>query len=51
MKGRDRSDFLRLTAGPRMARLTELVDALAKPWTDFYIPTPVDDTWYRSYKQ
>lgn len=49
LKGHERSDFLRLTAVSRMARLTELVAALAKPWTDFYSPAPVDDTWYRNY--
>jgi tagatose 1,6-diphosphate aldolase len=51
LKGHERSAFLRSIAQPRMARLTALVDALAKPWTDFYLPTPVDDTWYRGYSQ
>lgn len=34
--GNDRQRFLERTARPRMARLTALCDALARPWTEFY---------------
>lgn len=49
LSGTERSAFLREIAAPRMARVTELVDALAKPWTDFYQSAPVDDAWYAAY--
>lgn len=45
----ERSAFLRTVAHERMARLTGLVDALARPWADFYAPPPVEGGWYASY--
>ncbi len=48
MTGLERSEFLRQVARPRLARLTSLCHALAKPWTDFYeAEAPFD--WYKSY--
>ncbi len=41
--------FLRDVARERMARVTALCDALARPWTDFYSPEPVSGEWYRAY--
>jgi tagatose-1,6-bisphosphate aldolase len=49
LNGTERSTFLREVAAPRMARVTAMVDALAKPWTDFYQSAPVDDAWYAAY--
>jgi hypothetical protein len=49
-QGPERFDFLQKIASQRMARVTALVDALAKPWTDFYVPTPIDETWYINYR-
>jgi tagatose-1,6-bisphosphate aldolase len=44
-----RAAFLRDIARPRLARLTALCAALAKPWMDFY-PTPrIEANWYREY--
>jgi tagatose 1,6-diphosphate aldolase len=48
MTSLERSAFLRQVARPRLARLTSLCHALAKPWTDFYqADAPFD--WYKSY--
>jgi tagatose-1,6-bisphosphate aldolase len=48
MQGADRIQFLQTTAKDRIARLTSLCHALAKPYTDFYTArTPFD--WYRTY--
>ncbi len=48
MDGGERLDFLQKVARPRMARLTSLCHALAKPYTDFYqAEGPFD--WYKSY--
>lgn len=48
MTSLERSVFLRQVARPRLARLTSLCHALAKPWTDFYqAEAPFD--WYKSY--
>jgi tagatose 1,6-diphosphate aldolase len=44
-----RESFLRTTAAQRMTRLTELVDALAKPWTEFFAVPVVTPQWYASY--
>jgi tagatose 1,6-diphosphate aldolase len=46
---RARESFLRSTAAQRMMRLTELVDALAKPWTEFFAVPVVTPQWYASY--
>ncbi len=43
-----RLDFLESTAKVRLSRLTSLCNALAKPYTDFYLTdTPFD--WYKTY--
>src|SRR6185503_18824078 len=48
MNGDERMKFLRTTAQQRIARLTSLCHALAKPYTDFYTAeTPFD--WYKTY--
>jgi tagatose 1,6-diphosphate aldolase len=44
-----RESFLRTTAAQRMTRLTELVDALAKPWTEFFAVPMVTPQWYARY--
>ena len=51
LQGSARTEFLTKVAAPRMARITALVDALAKPWTDFYQSAPVDDTWFTKYPE
>jgi tagatose 1,6-diphosphate aldolase len=43
-----RTEFLRTTARERLVRLTSLCNALAKPWTDFYIAEAPFD-WYKTY--
>jgi tagatose-1,6-bisphosphate aldolase len=48
-EGAARREFLNTTARERMARLTGLVDALARPWTDFYTAPSVDSWWYTTY--
>ena len=51
MSPEDRAAFLSTTARSRLARLTSLCTALAKPWQDFY-PTfqqSVPDGWYAQY--
>ncbi len=45
----ERERFLNGTACQRMARCAALVTALARPWTDFYTPLQVDETWYERY--
>jgi tagatose 1,6-diphosphate aldolase len=45
----DRINFLEKTASSRMARVTALCDALARPWTDFYSPPSINSTWYPTY--
>jgi len=48
MSGEERIKFLRTTARQRMARLTSLCHALARPYTDFYqADAPFD--WYKTY--
>jgi len=44
-----RESFLHTTAAQRMTRLTELVDALAKPWMEFFAVPVVTPQWYASY--
>ncbi len=49
LTGEARQAFLRDVAGPRMQRITDLCDALARPWMDFFeAPQPGED-WYRGY--
>jgi tagatose-1,6-bisphosphate aldolase len=48
MTGLARSEFLRDTARRRLARLTSLCHALARPYTEFYsADAPFD--WYKAY--
>jgi tagatose 1,6-diphosphate aldolase len=49
LAGEARAAFLRDVARERMARVTALCDALARPWTDCYTPEPVPGEWYRTY--
>ncbi len=44
-----RAAFLGEIARPRLARLTALCAALAKPWTDFYPAPQVEGRWYMEY--
>lgn len=48
LAGEARAAFLRDIARERMARVTALCDALARPWTDCYAPEPVSGEWYRA---
>ena len=48
MTGLERSEFLSQVARQRLARLTALCEALAKPYTDFYIADAPFD-WYKTY--
>ena len=48
MTGLERSEFLHNVARDRMARLTSLCYALAKPYTDFYSANAPFD-WYKTY--
>ena len=48
LNGIERSEFLTHVANQRIARLTSLCHALAKPYTDFYrADAPFD--WYKTY--
>lgn len=49
LSGQARTDFLQGQARDRMARITELCDALARPWTDFYPAASLEEDWYASY--
>lgn len=49
LTGEARAAFLRGTARQRMARITALCDALARPWSDVFTAPEVDDTWSGSY--
>lgn len=51
LEGAARTEFLTHIAHPRMARITALVDALARPWTEYYEPVAVDDGWYEIYPE
>jgi tagatose-1,6-bisphosphate aldolase len=51
LTGPARQAFLRATARERMARLTALCDALARPWTAHYAAEPVGTEWYRRYDE
>jgi tagatose 1,6-diphosphate aldolase len=43
-----RQDFLDGVARPRMQRITDLVNALARPWTEFYTTPDITPEWYKS---
>jgi len=49
LTGEARAAFLRDIVRPRLARLTALCDALARPWTDFYALPAIDSNWYARY--
>lgn len=49
MSPEDRTKFLATTAPERIARLTAIANAKARPWADFYSPYPASDTWYTTY--
>jgi tagatose-1,6-bisphosphate aldolase len=49
LSGQDRLDFLRGQARERMSRITELCDALARPWTEFYTVPAIGEDWYAGY--
>ncbi len=49
LQGQEREEFLRQVARPRMARVTALCDALARPWSDFYAAPHLEPGWYAQY--
>jgi tagatose-1,6-bisphosphate aldolase len=49
VQGSERERFLHDVARERMSRITALCDALARPWTDYYVASDIDETWYRGY--
>jgi tagatose-1,6-bisphosphate aldolase len=49
LRGEARAAFLRSLARERMARVTALCDALARPWTDYYSAPDVHPDWYEHY--
>lgn len=49
LAGQDRADFLQSEAYDRMVRITDLCNALARPWTDLYTAAEVEANWYERY--
>lgn len=49
LAGQARVDFLRNVARPRMARITEVCDALARPWVDFFAAPQLGLDWYTHF--
>ena len=49
LTGSDRAMFLTTTARERMARLTALCDALARPWSAHWQAPLVEEGWYSDY--
>jgi len=47
--GEARHHMLTDTAHRRMERLTEVCDALARPWTDFFTVLDIEENWYGAY--
>jgi tagatose-1,6-bisphosphate aldolase len=45
----ERTQFLAKTAAVRIARLNEIANANARPWTQFYSPIATDEGWHKSY--
>jgi tagatose-1,6-bisphosphate aldolase len=45
----DREHFLRTVAYQRMSRVTNLCDALVRPWRDFYPAPALESNWYEQY--
>ncbi len=48
LTGEERRTFLMTTANDRMQRITAVVDALARPWTDHYSAPKVNATSYKT---
>lgn len=44
-----RATFLREVARPRLARLSALCSALARPWQAYFTTPEISATWYQSY--
>ncbi len=49
LTGPERAMFLRTTARERMARLTALCDALARPWSAHWQAPHIGEGWYADY--
>lgn len=49
LQGQARKDFLRDSAQERLARLTAVCEALARPWRETYSAPDVEATWYEHY--
>lgn len=49
LTGQARTDLLYNVIRPRMARITALCDALARPWTEIYSPAQIEGDWYQNY--
>jgi tagatose 1,6-diphosphate aldolase len=49
LEGDERTSFLRDVVRDRMARITALCEALARPWSDVWAPPQVSTSWYREY--
>lgn len=49
LTGQARAAFLSGPAYERMARITALCNALARPWTEVFTTPEVDPTWYQHY--
>lgn len=49
LTGPDRADFLQGLGHRRMARVTALCNALARPWTDFYTSQDINGGWHERY--
>lgn len=50
MPQEERLKFLKSTATDRAKALTEVANKYARPWTEFYVPQPVESDWYKSYE-
>ncbi len=44
-----RTEFLHTIGRQRLARLTSLCHALARPWSDFYAAGDITPNWYQTY--
>lgn len=51
MEGERRRIFLQDVARTRMARITALCDALARPWAELLTPASVSPGWYEAYPE
>lgn len=49
MSPEGRAAFLENTAAARLKRLSEIAEASARPWTDFYEPLKGSENWFESY--